>query len=65
MSTPVAMSPSVTSGVPYALWMPERDFAVVTGGGLPGQRGFFTRDDGGAIVGANLAGRLFTRVTAG
>ncbi|GII04389.1 serine hydrolase domain-containing protein [Planobispora takensis] len=34
---------------------------IVTEGGLKGQRGFFTRDDGGAIVGVDLAGRIFTR----
>jgi CubicO group peptidase (beta-lactamase class C family) len=35
---------------------------IVTGGGLVGQRGFFTRDAGGAITGMDLAGRLFGRV---
>ncbi|MGC0421955.1 hypothetical protein [Embleya sp. AB8] len=38
------------------------DEYIVTSGGLQGQRGFFTRDDNGTIVGADLAGRLFTRV---
>ncbi len=33
-----------------------------TGGGLKGQRGFFTRDESGAVVGVDLAGRLFNRV---
>ncbi|MEU9163012.1 hypothetical protein AB0D29_22400 [Streptomyces sp. NPDC048424] len=37
---------------------------IVTGGGLKGQRGFFTRDAGGAVVGIALAGRLFGRVPA-
>jgi CubicO group peptidase (beta-lactamase class C family) len=38
------------------------DDYIVTGGGLTGQRGFLTRDADGAIIGADLAGRLFTRV---
>jgi hypothetical protein len=29
---------------------------------LKGLRGFFTRDDTGAVVGIDLAGRLFKRV---
>ncbi|MEV4110278.1 hypothetical protein [Nonomuraea sp. NPDC049695] len=37
---------------------------IVTEGGLKGQRGYFTRDDSGTIVGVDLAGRLFTRVPA-
>ncbi|MFE7801378.1 serine hydrolase domain-containing protein [Nocardia sp. NPDC057440] len=41
--------------------LPDDEY-VVTGGGLQGQRGYFTRDERGAIVGADLAGRLFTRV---
>ncbi|HEV7713693.1 MAG TPA: serine hydrolase domain-containing protein, partial [Asanoa sp.] len=40
----------------------DGDEYIVTEGGLKGQRGFFTRDAGGAIVGLDLAGRLFTRV---
>lgn len=36
---------------------------IVTSGALKGQRGFFTRDDSGAVVGADLAGRLFTRLS--
>lgn len=40
----------------------DGDEYIVTGGGLQGQRGFFTRDEAGAIVGADLAGRLFNRV---
>jgi CubicO group peptidase (beta-lactamase class C family) len=38
------------------------DEYIVTGGGLIGQRGFLTRDANGAIIGADLAGRLFNRV---
>ncbi|MET8956681.1 serine hydrolase domain-containing protein [Streptomyces sp. NPDC004533] len=37
------------------------DEYIVTGGGLIGQRGFLTRDTDGAIIGADLAGRLFNR----
>jgi hypothetical protein len=37
------------------------DEYIVTGGGLIGQRGFLTRDTTGAVTGADLAGRLFTR----
>ncbi|MEW2354321.1 serine hydrolase domain-containing protein [Spirillospora sp. NPDC029432] len=40
----------------------DGDEYIVTGGGLTGQRGFFTRDRNGAIIGADLAGRLFSRV---
>jgi CubicO group peptidase (beta-lactamase class C family) len=38
------------------------DDYIVTEGGLAGQRGFLTRAANGAIIGADLAGRLFTRV---
>jgi CubicO group peptidase (beta-lactamase class C family) len=40
------------------------DDYIVTEGGLTGQRGFFTRDADRAIIGADLAGRLFNRVQA-
>ncbi|MGO4617025.1 serine hydrolase domain-containing protein [Nocardia sp. 2YAB30] len=40
----------------------DADEYIITSGGLQGQRGFFTHDESGAIVGADLAGRLFTRV---
>ena len=39
----------------------DRDEYIVTSGGLKGQRGFFTRDESGAVVGVDLAGRLFKR----
>jgi hypothetical protein len=42
----------------------DTDEYIITSGGLKGQRGFFTRDDSGAVTGADLAGRAFTRVTA-
>lgn len=35
---------------------------IVTNGSLKGQRGLFTRDGSGAVVGVDLAGRLFKRV---
>jgi hypothetical protein len=38
------------------------DEYIITSGGLKGQRGFFTRDQSGQIAGADLAGRLFSRV---
>ncbi|MER6308494.1 serine hydrolase domain-containing protein [Streptomyces sp. NPDC001657] len=42
----------------------DADEYIVTSGAFKGQRGFFTRDESGAIVGADLAGRLFGRVQA-
>jgi CubicO group peptidase (beta-lactamase class C family) len=38
------------------------DEYIITEGGLKGLRGFFTRDQSGAVVGVDMAGRLFTRV---
>ena len=40
----------------------DTDEYLITEGGLKGQRGFFTRDQGGAIVGVDIAGRMFSRV---
>src|SRR5215211_2007604 len=40
----------------------NKDEYVITSGGMSGLRGFFTRDQRGAIAGVDLAGRLFTRV---
>lgn len=40
----------------------DTDEYIVTGGSLKGQRGFFTRDESGSVVGVDLAGRLFKRV---
>jgi CubicO group peptidase (beta-lactamase class C family) len=37
------------------------DDYILTEGGLRGQRGFFTRDACGAVVGVDIAGRLFNR----
>ena len=39
----------------------DADEYVITGGALKGQRGFFTRGHGGAIVGVDLGGRLYKR----
>ncbi|MFE9694841.1 serine hydrolase domain-containing protein [Micromonospora sp. NPDC005806] len=41
------------------------DEYVITGGAFDGQRGYFTRDARGEVVGVDLAGRLFTRSLAG
>ena len=40
----------------------DADEYIVTAGGMKGQRGFFSRDETGKVTGADLAGRLFTRV---
>jgi CubicO group peptidase (beta-lactamase class C family) len=39
----------------------DGDDYIITGGGLAGQRGYFTRDGDGVIVGIDLAGRMFHR----
>ncbi|MFD9123823.1 serine hydrolase domain-containing protein [Kitasatospora sp. NPDC059571] len=39
----------------------REDEYIVTEGGLKGQRGYFTRDEAGTVLGIDLAGRLFTR----
>jgi CubicO group peptidase (beta-lactamase class C family) len=39
----------------------EGDDYIITEGGLKGQRGLFTRDENGAVVGIDIAGRLFGR----
>ena len=41
-------------------FLPDDEY-VVTGGGLAGQRGYFSRTPDGTITGIDLAGRLFTR----
>jgi CubicO group peptidase (beta-lactamase class C family) len=40
----------------------DQDEYIVTSGSLKGQRGFFTRDESGAVVGIDMAGRLFKRI---
>jgi hypothetical protein len=42
----------------------DADEYIIISGGLKGQRGFFTRDDTGAVAGVDLAGRLFNRTPA-
>jgi CubicO group peptidase (beta-lactamase class C family) len=39
----------------------DKDEYILTSGSLKGQRGFFTRDESGKVVGVDLAGRLFKR----
>ena len=41
----------------------DGDEYILLEGGLKGQRGFFTRDEGGAVVGVDLAGRIATRIS--
>jgi CubicO group peptidase (beta-lactamase class C family) len=40
----------------------DADEYVITSGGLKGLRGFFTRDERGAVVGVDAGGRLYNRV---
>ncbi len=49
---------------PAGLGLLPRDEYIITSGGLNGQRGFFTRGQDGQLTGADLAGRMFTRVPA-
>jgi hypothetical protein len=42
----------------------DTDEYLITEGGMKGLRGFFTRDQRGAVVGVDLAGRLFNRAPA-
>jgi CubicO group peptidase (beta-lactamase class C family) len=42
----------------------DGDEYVITSGALKGQRGFFTRDHSGAVVGIDLAGRFAKRIPA-
>ncbi|MEV6395430.1 serine hydrolase domain-containing protein [Streptomyces sp. NPDC051907] len=44
--------------------LPAKDEFIVTAGGLKGQRGFFSREVSGAVVGIDLGGRVFNRVPA-
>ncbi len=49
----------------FGLLPGDGDEYIITGGAFQGQRGFFTRDGTGAVVGVDLAGRLFRRLPAG
>jgi CubicO group peptidase (beta-lactamase class C family) len=40
----------------------DRDEYIITEGGMKGQRGFFTRDEHGVVVGIDLAGRVAARI---
>jgi CubicO group peptidase (beta-lactamase class C family) len=40
----------------------DKDEYVVTAGGMKGQRGFFARDENGAIKGLDIGGRSFAKV---
>jgi hypothetical protein len=46
----------------FGLLPGDADEYIITSGAFKGQRGFFTRDETGAVVGVDLAGRLFNRV---
>ena len=46
----------------FGLLPGDGDEYVITSGAFKGQRGFFTRDKSGTVVGVDLAGRLFNRV---
>ncbi|HEY4019020.1 MAG TPA: serine hydrolase domain-containing protein [Pseudonocardiaceae bacterium] len=48
---------------PFEFGLLPGDEYIVTDGALKGQRGFFTRDATGAVVGVDLAGRLFNRLS--
>ena len=48
----------------FGLLPGDADEYIITGGAFQGQRGFFTRDETGAVVGVDLAGRLFRRAPA-
>ena len=49
----------------FGLLPGDTDEYIVTSGALKGQQGFFTRDAGRAVVGVDLAGRLFNRLPTG
>ena len=46
----------------FGLLPGSSDEYIITDGAFKGQRGFFTRDTSGTVVGVDLAGRLFSRV---
>jgi CubicO group peptidase (beta-lactamase class C family) len=46
----------------FGLLPGDKDEYIVTSGAFKGQRGFFTRDERGAVVGLDLAGRVAHRV---
>jgi hypothetical protein len=42
----------------------DGDEYIITSGGMKGMRGFFTRDESGAVVGIDVGGRMYRRVPA-
>ena len=59
---PAAAMSVVSATADIGLLPGSADEYVVTNGGLQGQGGLFTRDESGAVVGVDIAGRLFKRV---
>ncbi|MFF2556754.1 serine hydrolase domain-containing protein [Nocardia sp. NPDC058058] len=47
---------------PFGLLPGDGDEYIITEGSFKGQRGYFSRNASGTIIGLDLAGRLFTRV---
>lgn len=47
---------------PFPMGLLPRDEYVITDGAFTGQRGFFTRNPDGVVIGVDLAGRMFGRV---
>jgi CubicO group peptidase (beta-lactamase class C family) len=47
-----------------ALLPGDKDEYIVTAGGMKGQRGFFARDEAGAIKGLDIGGRSFAKVVS-
>ncbi|MBF6438254.1 serine hydrolase domain-containing protein [Nocardia cyriacigeorgica] len=48
---------------PFPFGLLPGDEYIVTAGAFEGQRGYFSRDADGAVIGVDLAGRLFGRVS--
>jgi hypothetical protein len=48
----------------FGLLPGDGDEYILTEGGMKGQRGFFTRDGAGRVIGLDLAGRAAARVPA-
>ena len=46
----------------FGLLAGDKDEYIITSGSVIGQRGYFTRNERGAVEGVDLAGRLFRRV---
>ncbi len=55
-------APPDPAPAPFGLLPGDRDEYLITDGEFKGQRGFFTRDEHGAVIGVDMAGRLFGRV---